>query len=202
MSQHKLMVYCFCLFLLQACSDTPSLRYIPEEGVILAYGDSLTVGVGASESHSYPNILAQLSGRQVISSGVSGEQTSGGLKRLSAVLDEVNPDLMILLQGGNDILRNQNLIQAKHNLAAMIELAISRDTEVVLIGVPEKKLFSSAAPMYQELADEFDLVFSDDILSSLIRKNEFKSDAVHLNRKGYYKMAESIHLLLVEHGAL
>ena len=187
---------------MQACSDSPALSKIPQDGAILAFGDSLTVGVGAPEQHSYPQVLSMLSGRQVISAGVSGEETSGGVKRLPAVLDEVRPNLLILLQGGNDILRNRNLHLAKQNLAEMIEQAMSRNVDVVLIGVPEKKLFSDSAPFYQELADEYALVYSDDILSDLIRKNEYKSDAVHLNQKGYYMMAESIFELLVEHGAL
>ena len=189
------------ILILQACSDAPDLNYISEDGIILAFGDSLTVGVGASEQQSYPQVLSNLSGRKVVSAGVSGEETSGGVKRLPNVLEEVNPDLLILLQGGNDILRNRSLQQAKRNLAAMIEIATSRQIDVVLIGVPEKKLFSDSAPLYQELADEYGVVFSDDILSSLIRKNEYKSDAVHLNQKGYYKLAESIHELLVKHGA-
>ena len=196
------LVCCVCLLLMQACSDSPELNKIPQDGVILAFGDSLTVGVGASEQHSYPQVLSMLSGRKVISAGVSGEETSGGVKRLPAVLDEVRPNLLILRQGGNDILRNRNLHQAKQNLANMIENASSRSIDVVLIGVPEKKLFSDSAPFYQELADEYALVYSDDILSDLIRKNEYKSDAVHLNQKGYYMMAESIFELLVEHGAL
>ncbi len=196
------MIYSFCLLLLQACSDSPTLTPIPDDGVILAFGDSLTVGVGVSKEHSYPHVLSLLSSRVVIGSGVSGEETSGGVKRLPEVLDEVRPNLMILLEGGNDVLRNRNLHQAKQNLAAMIEYATNRGIDVVLIGVPEKKLFSDSAPIYQELADEYDVVFSDDILSGLIRKNEYKSDAVHLNQKGYYEMAESIHALLVKHGAL
>lgn len=203
--QRSFFIACLCVLLilnLYACSDSPTLNQIPEDGVILAFGDSLTVGVGASERHSYPQVLSMLSGRKVISAGVSGEETSEGVKRLPAVLDEVRPNLLILLQGGNDILRNRNLHQAKQNLATMIENADSRDIDVVLIGVPEKKLFSDSAPLYQELADEYALVYSDDILSGLIRKNEYKSDSVHLNQKGYYKMAESIFELLVEHGAL
>ena len=198
----SLYVLMVCLLLLQACSESNSLMPIPHDGVILAFGDSLTVGVGTSDAHSYPTVLAQLAGRQVVSAGVSGEETTQGLSRLPGVMDDVNPDLLVLLQGGNDILRNRNLQQAKQNLAAMIELAQSRGVQVVLIGVPEKKLFSDVAPLYEELAEQYNLVFADDLLSNLLRDNEYKSDAVHLNQQGYRLMAESIHELLVKHGAL
>jgi len=191
-----------CLLFLQACSDSKSLTPIPEDGVILAFGDSLTVGVGASDAYSYPAILMELSGRQVIGVGVSGEETTQGLLRLPKVMDEVNPDLLILLEGGNDILRNKNMRNTKQHLAAMIELAQSRGVQVVLIGVPEKKLFSDVVPLYEELAEQYNLVFADDLLSGLLRDNEYKSDAVHLNQQGYRVMAESILQLLVKHGAL
>lgn len=191
-----------CACTLLACSDSPSLSYIPENGVIVAFGDSLTVGVGATDRDSYPQVLAQLSQRKVIAAGVSGEETSAGRQRLTQVLAETTPNLLILLQGGNDILRNRNLPRVKQNLAAMIELAQSKGIDVVLIGVPAKKLFSDVAPLYTELADEYRLVFADDLLSGLLRDSEYKSDPVHLNKRGYRKLAESIHTLLQEHGAL
>ncbi|MDW3096435.1 MAG: GDSL-type esterase/lipase family protein [Gammaproteobacteria bacterium] len=198
----SLYVLIGCLFLLQACSDSISLMPIPQDGVILAFGDSLTVGVGVSDAHSYPAVLAQLAGRKVVSSGISGEETTQGLARLPGVMDDVNPDLLILLQGGNDILRNRSLQKTKQNLAAMIELAQSSGVQIVLIGVPEKKLFSDMAPLYEELAEQYNLVLANDLLSNLLRDNEYKSDAVHLNQQGYRVLAESIHKLLVKHGAL
>mgnify|MGYP003644460461 FL=1 len=190
------------LILLQACTDPDYLTPIPEDGVILAFGDSLTVGVGVGDTDSYPAVLTQLSGRKVIGAGVSGEETSQGLKRLPTVIDEVNPSLMILLLGGNDILRNRNMQNTKQNLSAMIEIAHARGVQVVLIGVPEKKIFSDVAPLYEELAEQYNLLHLDDLLSQLLRDNEYKSDAVHLNQQGYRVMAESIHKSLVKYGAL
>ena len=187
---------------LLACSSAPSLNYLPENAVILAFGDSLTVGVGALAAHSYPSVLSRLTERNVVNAGVSGEETAQGVKRLAGVLKQVNPDLLLLLEGGNDILRNLDLRQTKQNLAAMIELAHSMEIEVVLIGVPEKRLFSNVAPLYEELADQYKIVLIDNLLASLLRKSQYKSDAVHLNEQGYRVMAESIYEVLVDRGAL
>ncbi len=74
--------------------------------------------------------------------------------------------------------------------------------QVVLIGVPQKKLFSDSAPLYEELADDFQLVFDDSLLGGLLRSRALKSDYIHLNEKGYRKMAESIYKLLKENGAM
>jgi len=203
-SQHQgllILLLLPALLLLQACSKA-KLEYIPETGVIIAFGDSLTTGVGTQAEYSYPSVLAELSGREVLNAGVSGEVTADGLVRLRSLLEETTANLLILIEGGNDILRNQDLNQSKRNLAQMIELTQSHGMDVVLVGVPEKRLFSSSAPMYGELAEEYNLVFDGEIIGSLIRQTKYKSDSVYFNREGYRIMAEGIYELLEEHGAL
>lgn len=183
------------------CSS-PELESLPPGSRILAFGDSLTYGVGTERGNSYPAVLSRLTGLEVINAGVSGETTAGGLARLGRELDEIGPELLILLEGGNDILRNHHPAETKANLAAMIGLAKDRDIEVLLLGVPEKKLFSSVAPLYEELAVEHQLVFDGTLVASLLRNPAYKSDPVHLNAAGYRKMAESIQELLEDSGAL
>lgn len=194
-----------CLLVLSAC-DAPELEALSTDAVILAFGDSLTSGVGvdvsARKNKSYPAVLAKLTGLQVINAGISGETTAQGLKRLSLVLDQAIPDMVILIEGGNDILRNLSLEEAKNNLRNMLMLIKERNIAVVLIGVPEKSLFASSHPMYKELAGELELVFDGNIIANLQRSASLKSDIVHFNEKGYRKMAESIATLLRERGAL
>ena len=188
-------------FLLASCSK-PQLPILSPNDTIVAFGDSLTFGVGSREGETYPEILSELTGLSVINAGISGETTSGGLKRFEKVLDEYKPELVILMEGGNDILRNQNSLRSKQNLAEMIQIAQSKNVAVILIGVPEKKLFSDSAPFYSELADEHQLVFDDEILSTLLRTAKYKSDPIHLNNAGYRKFAERIQQMLIEHGAI
>ncbi len=188
------------LVMLPGCSSD-RLESLNSSAVILAFGDSLTEGVGTSNEQAYPAVLAQLSGRTVISSGVPGEVSSEGLNRLPAELERIKPDLLILLHGGNDILRNQSPQALKQNLDAMISLAQSQNIPVLLIGVPEKKLFSDAAPLYSELAERHNLVFIEDLLSELLREPGMKSDSVHLNAQGYRALAQGIYDALQEAGA-
>lgn len=188
--------------LLQACGEGKLLNRVSESGTILAFGDSLTSGVGVNSESSYPSVLNQISGRKVVNAGISGEVTKQGLARLAKVIDETNPELLILLEGGNDILRNYNLAETKQNLSAMISLAKAEGVQVMLIGVPKKQLFSDAAPLYLELAEEHRVALLPDLISTLLHKRKFKSDSVHFNKKGYSKMAEEIHRFLQDNGAL
>jgi len=187
------------VFLLAAC-DQPAYQAIPDDGLILAFGDSLTAGVGASPEQSYPNVMAELSGRRVINAGISGETSAEGLRRFPSLLEQQQPDLIILLEGGNDILRNQAQSATKANLAAMIRLARAQQIPVLLLGVPEKSLFSDSADLYQELAGEFELLFMEDLIADLLRTRRYKSDPVHLNGDGYRAMAEAIFDYLQDQG--
>lgn len=189
-----------CL-LLTACGE-PGFRPLAAEGTILAFGDSLTEGRGAPQAQSYPSVLASLSGHPVVNGGVSGELSQGGRARLPGLLAEHRPALVILLEGGNDILRGSGEEALKANLAAMIEAAQGSGAQVLLVGLPRKALFADGAPLYGELAEQYGLVLDNDSIGELLRSPGLKSDAVHLNEGGYRALAERLHRLLQEEGAL
>lgn len=187
--------------LLTACSDQ-KLKPLSSNATIVAFGDSLTEGIGASEAASYPSQLAIITGLEVINAGVSGETTDRGLARFEDVLEQYDPELVILLEGGNDILRNSNHGQTKQNLSQMIDIAKRRNVQVLLMGVPEKNLFSSVAGFYDELAEEHEVAYMRGVISDLLKTKKYKSDQIHLNAQGYRVLAEQIAETLKEEGAL
>jgi acyl-CoA thioesterase I len=189
-------------FCVTGCSPTPELPKLTKQSKVLAFGDSLTHGVGASKDHAYPQVLESLIDIPVINAGVSGETTSEGVKRLPGLLEKHQPDYLILMEGGNDILRNHPATTTKKNLALMIKAAQEKNITVILIGVPEKKLFSSAASFYPELAAQFELTYEGELLASLLKKRQYKSDLIHLNDQGYYEFAQGIKDILEQAGAL
>ncbi len=188
---------------LAACSgSTPKLPKLAPTDVILAFGDSLTYGTGAGESESYPVVLSQLIGRPVVAAGFPGEVTAGGLERLPDVLDEVKPRILLLCMGGNDMLRGTGYAGAEANLRAMIKVAQERGISVVLIAVPQPALFSGNAPFYEAIARDNRLPLEGSVLKSLMYDNDYKSDPIHPNAKGYRKMAKAIAELLRDAGAV
>jgi hypothetical protein len=60
---------------------------------------------------------------------------------------------------------------------------------------------ANAASFYADLAEKYQPVFEDSLIASLLRKREYKSDAIHFNEQGYRVVAEAIHELLMENGA-
>lgn len=197
-----LLILALALTLFACGSSTPKLPKLEATDVVLAFGDSLTYGTGAGETESYPVVLSQLIGRQVVASGVPGEVTAGGLERLPDVLDEVKPRIVLLCMGGNDMLRGAGHAAAEANLRAMIRLAKERGISVVLIAVPQPALFSGNAPFYEAIARDNGLPFEASVLKGLMYDNDYKSDPIHPNAKGYRKMAEAIAELLRDAGAV
>jgi len=193
----------FILLHLYGCSDEiPSIPSLPSDARILAFGDSLTHGTGAAPEESYPAVLAELTGLEVISKGIPGETSADGLKRLPAVLDETQPDLLILIHGGNDILQRLPQAETEQNLRAMIHEARNRNIPVVMLAVPRMGLLLSPTLLYERIARleqvPIDLETLPDILSDLNRK----SDQIHPNAQGYADLARAVFNLLQKYGAV
>ncbi|NWG39117.1 MAG: arylesterase [Hydrogenophilaceae bacterium] len=190
------------LALLAACDRPPQLPRLNEGDTIVAFGDSLTHGTGTSHENSYPAALSRLIRRTVINAGVPGETTSEGLERLPDILEEHQPRLVLLCLGGNDMLKHQDNGQTESNLRAMIQSIRATGANVVLIGVPEPKLFSGAPDFYEKLAEEFSLPYEGEIFNEVLKDNRLKSDPIHANSAGYRVVAERLAELLKETGAL
>ncbi len=192
------------LLLLAACdSGPPKLAKLPADGVVLAFGDSLTYGTGVRAEASYPAVLQELIGRRVLRAGVPGEVTAQGLTRLPGLLRESAPNLLILIHGGNDLLQRRSRADTVANLRAMVRLARKRGVAVVLIGVPALGLLlGRSAGFYEELAEELELPYDGEALPAILKRPSLKSDNIHPNAKGYRKLAEAVAELLRKSGAI
>ena len=190
------------LLVLAACSDHPTLSPLSPDAVILAFGDSLTEGVGANQEQSYPAVLATLTGRRVINAGISGEESDAGLARFPELLATWQPDLVILGHGGNDFLRQRDTDQTKDNLAQMIALVREQGSEVVLLGIPRPGLLVRTHPLYDELAQEVGVPLQANAIAEILADKALKSDQIHPNAQGYRQLAEAIERLLRQAGAL
>ncbi|MEC4749103.1 GDSL-type esterase/lipase family protein [Methylomicrobium sp. Wu6] len=192
------------LLLLTACNkSSDTLSKLPSDAVILAFGDSLTYGTGASPQHDYPSILAKLTTLQVVNAGLPGEISGDGAKRLPALLDQHQPHLLILIHGGNDMLKRIPPEQTAGNLKQMITLAKNRQIGVVMLGVPKPAiLWMSSADFYQATAEAMKVPIDVETLPEVLGDTSLKSDMIHPNDQGYERIATQIHGLLQKSGAL
>jgi lysophospholipase L1-like esterase len=168
----------------------------------LAFGDSLTFGKGTTLEESYPSQLAAITKLKVINAGQNGRTSAEGLALLPDLLEETQPDLVLLCLGGNDFLRKIPTEQTENNLRQMLTLLQAKKIPVVLIAVPELDLFLRPSPIYKNLAQTYQVPLDLKTLSELEIQSDKKSDHIHFNAAGYRVMAESVANLLKETGAL
>ena len=201
-SASRIFIAVCVAFVLAACERAPTLPRLSPHDVIVAFGDSLTHGTGASTDTAYPAVLATLTGRTVINAGVPGDTTTTALQRLPAVLDAHKPRLVLLCLGGNDMLRKHPESATENNLRLLVQTIRASGADVVLIGVPEPKLFGGAPDFYARVADELKLPLEDEIFVEVLKDNRLKADPIHANAAGYRVVAERLAELLRERGAL
>ncbi len=178
--------------LLGACDRMPKLSPLPQNGVILAFGDGLTYGTGAGEGESYPSVLQQLVGRQVINAGVPGESTDEGVRRLAEVLADVEPDLVILLHGGNDMLRRFDAGRLEANIREMVRISREAGADVLLIGVPAPAAFFQTASLYNRVSADLRVPMEINTLAHILSRKEMRSEDIFPNAAGYASLAEAI----------
>ena len=179
---------------LAACAPPSPIARLPQEAVVVAFGDSLTSGVGAQIG--YPQRLQTLIGREVINAGIPGETSAEALRRFPAVLRRHRPALVVICTGGNDFLRRQSAAKTESNLREIVALAEAAGVEVALLAVPRLSLFALNHPLYAKIADDYDLWIEDEILKSVLHDDDLKSDRIHPNDDGYRQIAEAVAALL------
>jgi acyl-CoA thioesterase-1 len=120
----------------------PSSASTGRQPLVLAFGDSLTVGYGLEQGLGFaPQLQATLRRHgiraEVVDGGVSGDTSEAGKARLGWTLDGMKrqPDLVILELGANDMLRGLDPKLTEANLDAMLAELERRRIPVLLAGM-------------------------------------------------------------------
>lgn len=193
-----LVVLAIGWFAYQNFTKPPLANVPPPPGPIVAFGDSITEGVGAAPGQSYPDHLAGMLERPVINRGVGGDTAASAMPRLERDVLAEDPAVVLLCLGGNDILRRNEVGPVFETLDRMIGRIIESGAMVVLIGIEGLPLLTEDfGARYAELAREHGCVYVPDILDGIITRPELMADQIHPNGEGYRIMAERIHDALV-----
>lgn len=176
----------------------PSYRNFPPTaaGPWVAFGDSLTEGSGASAGADYPAQLSAQLGIPILNRGVSGETSADGLRRLPAI-EELNPRVVLLCFGGNDVLQKVPRGQMLSNLGEMIDRLQVRGSFVVLVGIRGASLVGDRnASGFKRLAKDKRVLLVPNILDGILGAPSLMADYVHPNDAGYAMIAQRIERAL------
>lgn len=191
---------------LAACGRKEKLAAVPAGATVLALGDSITYGTGAAPETSYPAVLAQLTGWNVVNAGVPGDTSAGALARVPDLLQQHAPRLVLVSIGGNDFLRRLSPADTRANIRAICQQAVAAGAQVVLVGVPEASALAAAArslsdhALYAELAGELKLPVHAGGWAKVLSDPSLRSDPIHANAQGYEAFARGLAERLRELG--
>ena len=165
------------------------------ERVIVAFGDSLTAGLGVTPEESYParlqaRLRAEGYAYRVVNAGSSGDTTAGGLRRVDWALKN-KPEIVIVALGANDALRAQNLASVRQNLDAIVTRFQKAGARVLLAGmeVPPNYGAQYAADfrkVYAEVARKRGVAFMPFLLDGVAGQPSLnQADGIHPTAEGY-----------------
>jgi acyl-CoA thioesterase-1 len=159
---------------------------------IIAFGDSLTAGYGASPGQDYPSRLSNLIAAPVVNAGVSGDTTEAALARIDADVLAHDPRIVLVGLGGNDFLHGVPISTTEANLRMIIRKIEEAGAMVVLIGFRFPSLTADYEKMYETVASEERCLFIANVLRGILTEPKLKSDEIHPNASGYQLMADRI----------
>ena len=177
--------------------DKKTAQPVPPGSTVLALGDSLTFGTGASAETSYPTVLAGLTGWNVVNAGVPGDTSAQALARLPALLAEHQPKLVIVSIGGNDFLRKLPESDTRTHVHAICKQALAAGAQVLLVAVPRATVAAALGQMtdhalYAEVAKDLKIPLQREAWGEVLAQPDLRADTVHANARGYAQFARSV----------
>lgn len=120
---------------------------------ILVLGDSLSAAFGMPQQSGWVSLLQQrlVPDHSVINASISGETTAGGAARLQPLLQQHQPNIVIIELGANDGLRGLPIKEMRKNLEQMIQQSQNANARVLLIGL---RLPPNYGPAYTNAFEE------------------------------------------------
>ncbi len=171
-------------------------------------GENRVVFMGNSITEGWSNISSDFFSRKpYVNRGISGQTTPQMLLRFRADVVELQPAVVVILAGTNDIAGNTGPSTIKmiaDNLKSMAEIAKANDIEVVISSVlpvfdypwkpglePAEKIVN-LNQIIREYADENGMIYLDYFSAMVDERNglkaEYGEDGVHPNMAGYKVM--------------
>ena len=191
-----------------ATSESGTANKASEKRRVVVLGDSITAGYGLDISEAYPALLqGKIDAAKlpfvVVNAGVSGDTTSGGLRRIDWVLKQPIDTLIIAL-GGNDGLRGIQVGVTQSNLIAIATKTLQKypGAQVVIAGMQMPpnmgaEYTGNFKRLFEEVAKETHAALVPFLLEGVGGKAELNQpDLIHPTAEGQKKVADNVWAVL------
>lgn len=173
---------------------------------IVFFGDSLTAGYGLDNpgEDAYPALIqkridAQNLPWRIVNAGLSGETSSGGLRRVDWVLRQP-ADIFVLALGANDGLRGISPELTRSNLEQILQRVRAKypQAKLVVTGMQMPPAFGADyarrfEAMFPAVAEKHDATLVPFLLEGVGGMPEFNlGDRIHPNEAGHERLAKNV----------
>lgn len=169
---------------------------------ITCFGDSITAGHSSSTGGYPPKLSNMLNGNgkpaTVVNKGISGEKTPAGVARFDSVLNSFAANIILIMEGTNDIRGGLSVATTQHNLQVMINKAKAKGVIPVLATLTPSDRSGSTTlipntwnPMIKSLASSNGIVLSDQYAGIIGTWSTSTADGLHPNDTGYRTVAQT-----------
>ena len=141
-------------------------------------------------------------GYSVTNASISGDTTTGGLRRLPRALEQHAPEIVIIELGGNDGLRGTPIRVIQQNMEAMVEASLASGARVILAGIQIPPNYGAAytdafKDIYPDIADEFGVALVPFFMENVaLDPTKMQADGIHPNEAGQPLLLETVWPIL------
>jgi acyl-CoA thioesterase I len=172
------------------------------ERVVVAFGDSLTAGLGVAPEEAWPALVEARLRKEgypyrVVNAGVSGDTTAGGLRRVDWVLRN-RPAIAVVALGANDGLRGLGTDAMETNLLAIVERLKAGGARVLLAGMKVPPNYGAAytrafGDVFPDVARRTGSALMPFLLDGVAADPALnQADGIHPNAAGHRAIAERL----------
>jgi acyl-CoA thioesterase-1 len=137
----------------------------------------------------------------LINASISGDTTSGGISRLANLLQQHQPQILVIELGGNDALRGLSLAMTQQNLSNMVQAGKKSGAQVLLVAMQVPPNYGEnyrqqMDGVYQKVAKENGAQLNRQFLKGVADDADplkwFQADKIHPNEAAQSLMMRNI----------
>ncbi len=180
-----------------------SMTQTAHAGSVIVLGDSLSAAYQMDREAGWVALMQQKLKAEgypykVINASVSGDTTQNGLARLNRLLQQTDPEVIIIELGGNDGLRGTPPKAIKRNLERLVKMAQGADAKVLLLGIQLPSNYGAAytdqfRKLYPQIAEEQEVALVPFFMENVALVPErMQSDGIHPSAAGQPYLLDTV----------
>lgn len=168
---------------------------VPAGTAIHVIGDSISAGVGSKGEHTWPGVLAELSGVEVVNHAVPGATLSDAMRQVQVL--EGEGAFVILEIGGNDQFGGATSAEYERDMEALLQATAALNRRLVMFEIPLLPFGNGYGLAQRRLAAKYGVpLIPKHVLAAVITTAGATVDGLHLSPMGHRMLAEAVFSIL------